>query len=592
VYSKNFFAELQRRNVYKVAIAYGVVSWLLVQIATQVFPFFEIPNWAIRLVIIVLMLGFPVALVFAWVFELTPEGLKRTEEIDPRKSITRSTGRKLDFLIIGVLLLVIAAFAFHTYRSKPPATPVAPAKSVAVLPFIDLSQARDQEYFSDGTTEQITTALAKISGLFVVARTSAFVFKNQSEDIREVGRRLHVQHVLEGSVNRSAGRVRIDAQLINVSDGYHTWSESYDFDEQDALSLQNDIAQKVAAALRVELDLADAKRLAHPPTLDPQANDLYLRGRYLLNRRTIASIQTARELFERAVAKDPRFALAHTAVADSCILLADYGGISPQEAAKFAWREVATALAIDDELAEGHCSRALLLNDFEWNWPAAELEYRRALALDPNNVRARHWYAFHLAELGRFDDAIREIDTAQKQDPLSPLIYVAKGRILVVARRYDEAIEQCRKALDLEPNFAPAFFIIAQPYSHLSQHKAAIDATKKYTELTSPRTPDLALAYAYAVAGQKSESDKIVHEVAARGSYFSAYDMATVCAAWHDNDGALKWLGQAIEQRLIEVSWIRVDPRLDSIRAEPRFQELLARVTPRATSIAQLEKSL
>ncbi len=391
---KKIFAELQRRNVYKVAVAYAVVGWLIVQIATQVFPFFEVPHWAIRMVVIVLLLGFPVALVLAWAFELTPEGLVRTEEVKAGRSITRSTGRKLDFIIIGVLLAVIAFLAFQHYGP-----PRLSGKSIAVLPFVDLSREKDQEYFSDGISEQIINSLSKIHGLFVCARTSAFVFKNKYEDVREVGRVLHVMHVLEGSVSRGVGRVRVDARLIDVTNGYQLWSETYNSGEEDFMSLQNDLAQKVASALQVELHLSESKQLSKPPTYDPEAYDLYLRGRFFLNKRMAESIEKARALFEQAVTKDPRFALGHSGIADSYILLGEYGAISAAEASTRAWPEASAAIAIDDHLAAGYISRAMLLTDFEWNWPAAEADFRKALELDPNSAAARHWYAFHSRKL-------------------------------------------------------------------------------------------------------------------------------------------------------------------------------------------------
>jgi len=361
VHLPKFFAELQRRNVYKVAVAYLVASWLLIQTATQVFSVFEVPDWATRLVVLVLLLGFPVALVLAWAYELTPQGLVRTDEVEAEKSTTHGTGRMLEFVIIGVLLAVIAVFAFQHYRPAAVAD-----ESIAVLPFVDLSQAKDQEYFSDGMSEQIINSLSKIHGLFVVARTSAFAFKNKNTDIHEVGRLLHVTHVLEGSVSRGTGRVRIDTRLIDVTNGYQLWGETYNSSEQDFISLQNDLAQKVASALQVELHLA--KR----PTVDAQAYDLYLRGRYFLNKRTVDGIQKARELFEQAVAKDARFALGHAGIAHAIILLGVYGELSTDETLRRARPEIISALGLDDQLAEARVARAMLQADFEWNWRDAE----------------------------------------------------------------------------------------------------------------------------------------------------------------------------------------------------------------------------
>jgi adenylate cyclase len=579
---KKVFAELKRRNVYRAAAAYGVVSWLLVQIATQVFPFFGVPNWAIRMVIVVLLLGFPVAMITAWIYELTPEGLQRADDLPANQPVSRSFGRKIDFAIIGVLLAVIAFMAWQHWRPAGRAGHELPSKSIAILPFVDLSQSRDQEYLSDGITDQIIDSLAHLHDLFVVARTTAFSFKNKSGDIREIGRQLQVTHVLEGSVRRGNGKVRIAAQLINVATGFHVWSETYDSTEQDVLSLQTDVAKKVASALKLQLHLAESTQLAKAPTQNPEAYDLYLRGRYLLNKRTVDSIRKALELFQEAVAKDGQFALGRVGVADSYILLAKIGAMRGQEAEALAWPEVTAALTLDPQLAEGYVSRAILLTDFDWNWPKAEGDFQKALALTPNSAAAHHWYARHLEQIGRIDEALREIDAALKNDPLSPTIRVAKAKILFDAHRYREAIESSKTALELESNFASAYQVLEEAYAQLGDQTNALAAANKYVEL-SQRTgwALLELAYVYAVAGNREESDRIVNEVTAHPGEFSPYDMATIRAAWHDPDGAIPWLEKAIVARTVDVILIRVDPRLDNIRSDARFKQLLARVAPR-----------
>jgi serine/threonine-protein kinase len=580
---KKFFVELQRRNVYKVAVAYGVVSWLLIQIATQVFPVFEIPNWASRLVVFLLLLGFPVALILAWAYDLTPEGIQRTDDIDPSKPVVRRAGHTLNFIIIGVLLAVIGIITFQHYRpAKLSSIGAGTEKSIAVLPFLDLSQTKDQDYFSDGITEQIINSLAHIHGLFVVARTTAFAFKNKNMDIREVGRQLGVSHMLEGSVSHGPGKVRVVAQLIDVANGYHLWSETYDSTDQDFLSLQSDVAKKVANALRIKLQLAETTLLARPFTLDQEAYDLYLRGRYLLNKRTPEAIEKGRLLFEKAVARDSRFALGHAGIADSYILLGKAGAISPEEAATGAWSEVSTTLGIDENLAEGYISRATLLADFDWNWPAAEADFQKALELNSNSAIAHYWYARNLAQVGRFEEALKESSAAEKLDPLSPVTLTSRAKILCTAHRYPEAIASCLKAIDLEGNFGQAFQILAQAYVHNKQYPEGIEAAKKYAELSNKSGwAKLELAYAYAEAGNKPESDRIVDEVISRPEPFSPYDMATICAVWHDTSGAFRWLEKAIEQRSVDVIWIRVDPRLDRVRPDPRFAEVLARLVPR-----------
>ena len=512
-----------------------------------------------------------------------PQKFRRGRRWKPTETPVRRVARNrwAPFGLAALILTGAIAVGFFVLH-RPAASKI--ENSIAVLPFLDLSENKDQEYFSDGITEQITTSLAQIHGLFVVARTSAFAFKNKN-NIREIGEKLHVQNVLEGSVMRGSGKTRIDAQLINVASGYHIWSKTYDSTAQDVdiLTLQSDVAEKVASALQVELHISDAKRVETPPTSDPEALELYMRGRYLLQKRTPDSIQRGQALFEQAVTKDPHFALGHTGIADSYVLLGKIGAMPPSEAASHAWSEVSAALAINDQLADGLVSRAILLNDFEWNWPAAEADYRKALEIDPNNADGYHWYARSLAEFGRTDEALHKISAAQKQDPLSPTVRATKAKILLVARRYDRAVEQCRQALELEPNFASAFTILGQACLFNKQPAEGIEAVKKYVELSGGSGwAKLELAFAYAITGNKAESERIVRETTTTpGAQYSPYDMATICSAWHDTDHAMEWLKKAVEQRSVDVIWIRVDPRLDNIRSDPRFDEIVKSMVPR-----------
>ena len=452
---------------------------------------------------------------------------------------------------------------------------IAPKRSIAVLPFVDLSPAKDQEYFNDGITEQITNSLGKVPGLFVVGRTSAFILKNR--DVREVGRRLRVSNVIEGSVSGGPNEHRIDVRLVNVNNGYQVWSDAYNSSEKDFLRLQSEVAQKVAVALQVKLGVVETEHFAKPPTDDPEAYDLYLRGRYLLNKRTAESIQTGLALFQQAIARDPKFALGHAGIADANILLGEYGVISVEAAAEKAWPEVSAALKINDRLPEGYISRAILFGDFEWNWNAAEADYKRAIELNPNNATAYHWYALQLAQLGRIDEALQEIIAAQKHDPLSPIIRAARARILLVGRRFRDAVVQCQKALDLEANFAPAYSVLAQAYAFQQRYPEAIEAAKKYVELSGGGDQErLELVYVQALAGQRDGARNSVDEVRDRGETFSPYDMAAISVALDDRPEALRWLEKAIKQHSIDVEWVAVDPRMDGIRRESRFRQLLA----------------
>ena len=261
-------------------------------------------------------------------------------------------------------------------------------------------------------------------------------------------------------------------------------------------------------------------------------------------------------------------------------MLAEHGGISNAEASLLAWPEVSSALAIDERLSGAHASRAILLANFDWNWPAAEVEYRKAIELNPNDRTAHHWYAMYLAELGRFDEAIEQIDVARKLDPLMPIIPAAKGKILFIARRYDEAVAECQAALNLAPNFAPALDVIVASYTSQRKFREAIKATSRYAD-PSDNDTSLELAYIYTVSGQKDRAEQFVRKVTSSPESFSAYDMVVIRAAGHNETEALRWLETAIDRRSLLMVWIRVDPRLDNIRLNPRFRELAARVTPR-----------
>src|SRR6266487_183430 len=295
---KNFFAELKRRNVYKVAIAYAVVAWLLMQVASQIFPFFEIPNWAVRLVVLLLIIGFPVALILAWAFELTPEGIKRAEDVDVSKSITRKSGRKLDFFIIAVLLLVIGILVFQRLRPNvSPAVSSSFGKSIAVLPFENLSEEKANAYFADGIQDEILTKLAGISDLKVISRSSTAKYKSKPEDLKTVANELGVATVLEGSVQRAGDKVRVNVQLVDARIDTHLWAKSYDRDLKDVFAVESEVAQEIADALQAKLSPSESHALASVGTHDAEAYDLFLRGEYELRQ---AESSLAAEAYDRA----------------------------------------------------------------------------------------------------------------------------------------------------------------------------------------------------------------------------------------------------------------------------------------------------
>src|SRR5258707_2387748 len=381
----NFFAELKRRNVYKVAVAYAVVAWLLIQIATQVFPFFEIPNWAVRLIVLGIVIGFPIALIVAWAFELTPEGLKRTEDVD----LTAQGHRKSYvwiYVVIAGASLSIGLFFIGRYSvgTKSPAASSnqSSSNSIAVLPFVNLSADKNDEYLSDGMTEELLNVLTKVKGLRVPGRSSSFAFKGKNEEdiFRKVGDQLHVNAVLEGSVRKAGEKLRITAELINVADGFHLWSDTYDGDMKDILAVQSDVAKRVVEALQVRLGVDEARALAKKSTENPEAHRLYLLGRYHFAKFTRAGWTNAVNYYEQALQVDPNFALAYCGLADT------YGWAGGQlMPGREAWAQemelAEKALALDPNIAEAHLSMGIAL--FSVLDPyAAEKELDRAVELN------------------------------------------------------------------------------------------------------------------------------------------------------------------------------------------------------------------
>src|SRR6266568_2155421 len=385
----NFFSELKRRNVYKVAVAYAIVGWLLVQVATQVFPFFEIPNWAVRLVVLAIVIGFPIALVIAWAFELTPEGLKRTEDVDRAAAAQRPRHRAWIFVVIiaGAMSLGLFFLGRITAPSKQSGINEVSSKSIAVLPFVNMSSDRENEYFSDGLSEELLNQLAQIPQLRVIARTSSFSFKGKEVDVETIARTLNVANVLEGSVRKSANTLRVTAQLVRTADSSHLWSQTYDRDLTDVFKVQDEIAGKVVAALKVTLlptqELPKAQR-----TNNPEAYQQFLQGRYYLNRFSIADFEKARVFLERACQLDARFPLAWAAMSQVWTLQTAWSDklTRVEFAAGLAHaRETAErALQLDPDLPAALTARFSIQFLYDYDWQGGAETIRRAQALAPS----------------------------------------------------------------------------------------------------------------------------------------------------------------------------------------------------------------
>jgi TolB-like protein len=458
---RSFFAELKRRNVYRAAAFYAAAAWLLVQIATQVFPIFDIPTWTMRLVVVAVVVGFPFALLFSWFYELTPQGIKRESEVDRSESIVRETGRKLDRWIIatlGVAVVLLLANTFVPHRDAGEVA-VASAKSIAVLPFTDLSPAHDQEYFSDGMAEEILDALAQVTDLKVAGRTSSFYFKGKNQDLRTIGKALGVANILEGSVRKQGDKVRITAQLIQTEGGFHLWSESYDGSLIDVFELQERIARAITDQLQVVLVGDQKTRLAQKTTRSADAHQQYLRGQFFWHQRGYQNLQNAVAAYQAALAADPDYADAWAGLAQTYAILPEYFDPDPTNTASapdtvaMALDAANRALRLDPALSSALLARAYIRGARQYDWAGAEADFRAVIASNPQDATAHQWYGEILMYERRWHEAEAEFDAAVAIDPLSPVMQHLKGFSLMLQGDSVAALPYFDEALRLAPGF-------------------------------------------------------------------------------------------------------------------------------------------
>ena len=579
----NFFAELKRRNVYKVAIAYGVVAWLLIQIATQVFPFFEIPNWVVRLVVLVIIIGFPVALIIAWAFELTPEGLKRTETADAEHSAGRSRKRTWIYVVIIAGAISIGLFFLGRYtNSKQNAGAELPGKSIAVLPFDNLSRDPDNAYFAEGVQDEILTRLAKVADLKVISRTSTQKYKSAPDNLRDIAKQLGVSNILEGSVQKAADQVRVTVQLINATNDAHLWAETYDRKLTDIFTVESEIAKTIADTLRAKLTGSEERMMSKKPTANPEAYEFYLKGRFFWNKRTGVDLRKAIDYFNQAVAKDPSYALAYAGLADAYVLLSGFGAASPKDSLPQAKAAAEKALELDSTLGEAHASLAQALLAYDFDFAGANREFRHAIELNPNYATAHHWYGESvLAPLSQFEDAIAQLKRALQLDPLSMIINADVGTVLTNARRYDEAIEQLRKTLEMDPSFYYAHYNLGEALEMKGLTENAIAEYQKAIGLNDDPVPQALLGHLYAKIGKKNEARQILQQLheSSKQHYVSPYLFAMIHIGLGEKDRAIDFLEKTYEDRDgYSIAFIKVDPFLDPLHGDPRFEALVQKV--------------
>jgi TolB-like protein/predicted Zn-dependent protease len=453
--------------------------------------------------------------------------------------------------------------------------------SLAVLPLQDLSGDPAQEFFADGLTEALITTLAQLSALRVISRTSVMQYKGASKPLPEIARALGVEAVVEGSVVRSGGRVRITAQLIEAATDHHLWAHSYERDLGDVLALQSEVAEAIAEEVHGHLTPQERDRLAGGRSVDPGAYESYLRGRYFWNKRDPAEVRKAVQHFNEAIAADPTYALAYTGLADSYNILGDQHAVPPSEAAPRARAATLRALELDPQLAEAHSALGFSRMFYEWDWMGTEQAYRRAVALNPGYATAHQWLAEYLVSQGRFDEAIAEARHAHHLDPLAFIMGTTLGDVLYFSRRYDEAIAELHAIVQMEPNFVHAVNDLGRAYTERGMFAEAFAA---FADAARRRGGDLrssaGLARAYALAGRQAEARAGLATLVERTQrqFVSPFAIGTIHAALGEHDQAFEWLERALAEHDTAMVWIKVHPRVDVLRDDPRMESILQRM--------------
>jgi TolB-like protein/DNA-binding SARP family transcriptional activator/Tfp pilus assembly protein PilF len=511
---------------------------------------------------------------------------ERAHNVEPSLAPTHAAHepkrRVSDGLRVALAFAAIVAVGLFLWQ-RSQAYPSAPAASIAVLPFTDLSPGKDNAYFSDGITEELINTLTQVSGVHVAARTSAFAYKDRRIDVREIGRKLGVATVLEGSVRKSGGKIRITAQLANAEDGYQLWSESYDRELTDVFAIQEDISRTIVAVLRGRLVPAPPVQIAEQSTQDADAYDLYLKGRYAWHQRTEAGLRRAADYFEQAVARAGNYARAYVGLGDAYAVLGFYDYLAPSESFPRAAEAARRALAIDSTLAAPYATLGYVEMYYNWEWSNAEDLFRRSIALDPSYSTAHQWYANLLTATARFDEAQREMRTAQERDPLSLIANAALGWTFYYAGDFQRAIAQCDHTLELNRQFELAHLWKGWALEGAGRPREAIASITEAVRLGATTLSALSLAHALAAAGERDSASRVLASIESKGaqSYVPAYEIAKVHLALGQPDDAMQWLDRAFAERSHSMAFLRVDPQLARLRTNPRFERLVSRVNDR-----------
>jgi TolB-like protein len=560
--AREFFAELKRRNVYKVAVGYGVVGWLVMQVAATIVPALHLPASLTTAVVVLVLLGFPIAVVVAWAFEMTPDGMKRTENVLPNEKIPQWSARKFGAMVVFVALVAATLLVFQlvphkTSSTVPPAVGGVAKKSIAVLPFLNESGQPQDEYFSDGLSEELIAALAQIGDLKVIGRSSSFRFKGKNEESKTIGEKLGVSTLLEGTVRKQADRVRIVAELVNAADGSEVWSQTFDRALKDIFAVQSEIARAVASSLRLTLLGKSAG-----PTNDADAHTAYLQGNFYFGRRNTDDYRKAVGFFDEAIRLDPNYALAYAKRSEAWTWIADQSNDDPKPSWEAARRDAEKAIASDPDLAEAHAALGWVRSFGDWKFDQGVAELRRAQELSPGNATATDLLARILVYLGQSDEAEK---LARQAIEIDPLVFQARNnlaRILFVQGKLDEAVVQANKAAELQPTAASghrwqALVAVLRRDGPAALREARLEPNEGYRRFL--------LALAYWATGDRPAADAALAELIAKDEKVEAYQIAQVCAWRGETEKAFHWLQIAFDQHDTGVLSLLTDPLMRSL---------------------------
>ena len=578
---RKFFAELKRRHVYRVAIAYGVVAWLLIQVATQVFPFFEIPNWVVRLVVLVIVLGFPVAVIVAWAFEMTPEGMKRAEDIAPNEYIPHWSARRFAALIVAIAMLATGLMMFPLVRNKSTSTaqitaaPTPSQKSIAVLPLLNESGDPNDEYFSDGLSEELIAALAQIKGLKVIGRNSSFRFKDKKEDSKTIGQKLGVSTLLEGTVRKQGDQVRIVAELVKAADGSELWSRTFDRELKDIFAVQAEIAGAVATSLELTLLGTDDTSAKDTSPKSVEAHNAYLQGHFYFERRNLEDYQMAVGFFDQATRLDPDYAMAYAERSEAWAWIGDLSSEKRKEAWAAAASDAEKAVAIDSHLAEAHAALGWVRFFIEWKFAEGLAELRDAQQLSPWNPTANDLMARVVVYLGQFQEAESLAGQAIELDPLAYQPRTSLARVLFTEGKLDEAEASGRMGVELQPTAAgcrrwQVFVAIQRGDGAAALREAQLEPNEGYRRFE--------LALAQHTRGDRPAADAALAELVAKDRNFLAYQIAEVHAWRGEGDKAFDWLEIALDHHDTGMLSLLIDPLMRGLRHDARYNDLVAKI--------------